>query len=376
MNRRRIDIQPLLKRLGSAADAIGCHVAFMEVCGTHTVSAFRCGLHGLLPDNVKLISGPGCPVCVTSQGDIDQYVELALRRGIILCTYGDMLRVPGSRGSLEQARSQGADVRVVYSTMDAVQIAVANPTRQIVFAAIGFETTAPATATAVVEAHKLELKNFSILISHKLVVPAMRALLEGGKVSIHGFLCPGHVSVIIGADAYQPIVRDYGVSCVIGGFEDVQIASAIVHLVELVRDGKAELVNTYPQAVNPTGNRVAQKLIGGVFQVVDERWRGIGVIADSGLTLQNRYKQYDAAVRFELVDRNIPEPPGCRCGEVITGQCLPEDCKLFVTACTPIYPIGPCMVSSEGTCHAWFKYKRKPKAAPEAPGQVMMETVL
>ncbi|MEE9212511.1 MAG: hydrogenase formation protein HypD, partial [Phycisphaeraceae bacterium] len=354
MNRRRDHVRVWLARLYDAAEAIGRPIAFMEVCGTHTVSAFRCGLHSLMPANVTLLSGPGCPVCVTSQGDIDQYVEVASRPGLTLCTYGDMLRVPGRRGSLEQARGQGADVRIVFSTMDAVRLAAAEPKRQIVFAAIGFETTAPATAVAVLEADRLGLKNFSVLVSHKLVVPAMRALLEGGKVRVHGFLCPGHVSVIIGAEAYRSIVRDYGVPCVIAGFEDVQMAVALTRLVEQVRDGKPDLENTYPEAVNALGNPAAQKLIRRVFHIADEYWRGLGTIPNSGLTLRAPFRQYDAAARFGLDDNEAPEPAGCRCGEVITGQCTPRDCKLFATGCTPIHPIGPCMVSSEGTCQAWF----------------------
>ena len=349
-----------LDRLHSAAKALPRPVNFMEVCGTHTMSAFRCGLHSLMPENVTLLSGPGCPVCVTAQGDIDLMIELALDRDVVLCTYGDMLRVPGSRGSLERARGQGADVRIVYSTLDAVKQAQAEPGRQFVFAAVGFETTAPATAAAVLAADKAGLANFSVLTSHKLVVPAMLALLEGGEVNLDGFLCPGHVSVIIGSDAYAPVVNKHSVRCVIGGFEDFQMTQSLARLTEQVRDGKVSLVNDYPQAVTPEGNIVAKKVLESVFRPATVRWRGIGDIPDSGMVLRDELERYDAQKRFQLTPSADREPPGCLCGQVITGMVQPPECDLFGTVCTPIHPIGPCMVSSEGTCQAWFKYQRTP----------------
>lgn len=358
MDQRVAECRRWIDRLHSAAGRVGRSLAFMEVCGTHTVNAFRSGLHSLMPQNVKLLSGPGCPVCVTSQGDIDQLVELASRKDVTLCTYGDMIRVTGQHGSLELARSEGADVRVVYSALDAVKLADSNRRRQVVFAAVGFETTTPATAAAVLQAEQLALTNFTVLVSHKLIVPAMRALLDGGMAKIDGFLCPGHVSVIVGAEAFRCIVNDYSLPCVIAGFEDAQIAAGLARLTELVAEGKAALENLYPQAVTPLGNTTAQEMIWRVFEPVDATWRALGELPASGLALRPRYRLFDARVRFDLQKRESPEPAGCRCGQVITGQCEPADCKLFGKVCTPIYPVGPCMVSSEGACQAWFKYHR------------------
>ncbi len=358
MTSRAIDVKKDLEELGRAADAVGRQLTFMEVCGTHTMSAFRTGLHSLIPPNVTLLSGPGCPVCVTAQGDIDLMIELGDRNDVTVCTYGDMLRVPGRKGSLESARSSGADVRVVYSTMDAIQLAAADTDRQVVFAAVGFETTAPATAAAVREARERGLDNFSVLVSHKRVVPAIVALLAGGEVQLDGFLCPGHVSVIIGADAYRPIVEDWKMPCVIAGFEDTLMASALARLAEQVRDNRPELVNQYPEAVTNEGNRVAMQVLDEVFEPVDMRWRGVGDIPQSGLGVRESWREFDAMHRFGLTASDEPEPPGCLCGEVITGKVTPHDCTLFGTACTPVHPIGPCMVSSEGTCQAWFKYRR------------------
>ncbi|MCG8511326.1 MAG: hydrogenase formation protein HypD [Rhodospirillales bacterium] len=347
-----------LDRLRDAAAQIDRPMQFMEVCGTHTMSAFRSGLHSLMPEGVTLLSGPGCPVCVTSQADIDLLIELALDHDVTICTYGDMLRVPGARGSLEQARSEGAKVKVVYSSMDAVKLAEANPDTQVVFAAVGFETTAPASAAAVLEAKRRGLDNFAILTSHKLVIPALQALLASDQLNIDGFLLPGHVSIIIGSDVYKPLVDEFQMPCVIGGFEEMLMASALAVLAEQVRDGRAELVNQYPEAVTAEGNRVALGMLDEAFEPHDERWRGLGVIPKSGLALRDALADYDAVKRFGLTMPEDREPPGCRCGEVISGSVRPDACKLFTTACTPINPIGPCMVSSEGTCQAWFKYNR------------------
>jgi hydrogenase expression/formation protein HypD len=347
-----------LHRLKAAAERLTRPVKFMEVCGTHTMSAFRCGLHSLMPPNVTLLSGPGCPVCVTSQGDIDQLIDLARRPGVTLCTYGDMLRVVGSNGSLEQCRAEGADVRVVYSSLDAVKLAAFSAHRHVVFAAVGFETTTPASAAAVLEADRLKLNNFSIFASHKLIIPAMRALLESGDVKVDGFLCPGHVCVIIGAAAFEPIVADFHLPCVIAGFEGPQIAAALARLTELVADGRPALENLYSQAVTEEGNLAAQEMIDRVFQPEDWHWRGLGKLKHSGLGLRPEYANHDARLRFSLPTPTGKEHPGCRCGDVITGRATPADCKLFGVACTPVRALGPCMVSSEGTCQAWFKYHR------------------
>ena len=350
-------IDDLLQRLDVAAKTIGHDVAFMEVCGTHTTSAFRCGLPSVMPSNVRLISGPGCPVCVTSQGDIDRLIDLGLRQDVILCTYGDMLRVPGKQGTLEATRARGGRIEIVYSSMDAVKLARREPGREVVFAAVGFETTAPATAAAICEAQRLNISNFSVLASHKRIIPAMRALLADGEIpAIKGFLCPGHVSVIIGSEVYAPIVEEFGVSCVIGGFEPAQLIAALVCLTELVVENKTALVNQYPEAVHKKGNRWALALLEQIFEPGDARWRGMGTLPDSGLILRREYQRFDAALRFNLPEPQEREPKGCICGKVISGAARPVQCKLFGKSCTPISPIGPCMVSSEGTCSAWFKY--------------------
>jgi hydrogenase expression/formation protein HypD len=347
-----------VERLVQSAARLARPAAYMEVCGTHTVNAFRSGLHSLMPWNVKLLSGPGCPVCVTAQGEIDQMIELASGAGVTLCTYGDMLHVPGTRGSLEEARGCGAGVRVIYSALDAVKLAEREPGRQAVLAAVGFETTAPTTAAAVLAADRARLGNFTVLASHKRIIPAMRGLLEAGQVNVDGFLCPGHVAVVIGSDAFGPIVRDFALPCVIAGFEDQQIASGLAQLVEQTAAGEAAVENHYPQAVSAAGNVRAREVMEEVFEPVDAYWRGLGELRGSGLAVRGRYGRFDAQVRYELPVQHREEMRGCRCGEVITGRAEPGECGLFGTACTPARPVGPCMVSPEGSCQAWFKYRR------------------
>lgn len=347
----------LVERLHEAASHAG-QLRLMEICGTHTVSLFRSGVKSLLPPSIQMISGPGCPVCVTSQGYIDAACALAAKPNVTLCTYGDMLRVPGQSGSLEQHRARGAEVVVVYSARDAVRYARRHPEREVVFLAVGFETTAPGTAAAVVEAQRLDLSNFTILAGHKLVIPAMSALLSGGDVPIDGFLCPGHVSVIIGAEAYRPIVEVYGRSCVVAGFEPDQMLKGILRLVELVADRAARLENVYDVAVAGEGNAVARRWLGDVFEPETTVWRAMGTIPDSGLALRGPYRRFDATKRFGVTFGEDYDPPGCRCGEVIQGKVAPDACPLFGQGCTPIRPVGPCMVSSEGTCAAWYRYGR------------------
>lgn len=358
MKTAHAECRDALARLHAVAAALGRTVRFMEVCGTHTVSAFRCGLHSVMPANVTLLSGPGCPVCVTAQGEIDMLIELALRGNVALCTYGDMVRVTGSWGSLEKARGRGADVRVVYSPLDAVRLAERSPGTEVVFAAVGFETTAPGTAVAVLEAGRRGVGNFSVLTSHKLVMPAMLALLSSGRVNVQGFLCPGHVSVITGSEAYRPIVARYGLPCVVAGFEPWQMALGLARLAEMAHDGRPALENVYHQAVTPEGNRRAQQVLAEVLEPADAVWRGLGTVPASALVLRPQYASFDARRRFGLVERHAPEPPGCRCGQVILGLCTPPECGLFATVCSPTNPVGPCMVSSEGTCQAWFRYRR------------------
>ena len=272
-----------------------------------------------------------------------------------------MMRVPGRTGSLEAARCHGARVEVIYSALDAVRLAEREPGTRVVLAAVGFETTTPPTAAAIVEADRLGLENFSVLASHKLVVPAMKALMEnwgGQPTAVEGFLCPGHVSVIIGSDAYRSFIDRYRVPCVIGGFEPMLMAVGMAALIEQIETGEARLENLYPEAVKPAGNKIAQELVARVFEPAEVRWRGVGGIDASGLRIRDRYARYDAEKVHGLEVLDDREPAGCLCGQVIAGLAKPNDCKLFGTACTPVRPIGPCMVSGEGTCQAWFKYQR------------------
>ncbi len=337
-------------------------VRIMEVCGTHTVSLFRTGLKDLIAEHVELISGPGCPVCVTSQGYLDAACELATRDDITICTYGDMVRVPGSRGSLAEMRAGGADVMVVYSARDALAHAVDNPERQVVFLAVGFETTTPPTALTLLAAAAKGVANFTVLPAHKLVVPAMQALLAAGEVPIDGFLCPGHVSIIIGAGAYRPLANDYGKPCVVAGFEPLQMLEGIRAIVNQLAAGVAEVGNVYGVAVTDEGNAPARSFMDQVFQPGDAVWRAIGTIPASGLDLREEYKRFDARQRFGVAEGPDVCPPGCLCGDVIQGKITPDRCKLFGNTCTPVKPVGPCMVSSEGTCAAWYKYGRPSRA--------------
>ncbi len=352
-------LPPQIEHWRRLTERIARPIQLMEVCGTHTVAIYRSGLRSLLPANLRLVSGPGCPVCVTAQRDIDAAIQASTIPRAIVATYGDMVRVPGALGSLEQRRAAGADVRVVASTRGALRLAESYPDREVIFIGVGFETTAPATAAAILEAGRLGLKNFSVITAHKLVVPAMRALLDGGDVRLDGFLCPGHVSVIIGAEAYRPIVDEYHMSCVVAGFEADGIATAVTALLQQIVERRPRLENNYPAVVSPEGNRVAQRLMAEVFEESDVPWRALGIIPGSGLALRSRYHSFDAQRRFGIVAAADHDHPACRCGEVIQGKVVPQDCNLFATVCTPMNPFGPCMVSSEGTCSAAFKYGRE-----------------
>ena len=353
----RQEAKTLVDAIAAACEPLD-RVQLMEVCGTHTVGLFRSGVKSLLPAKLRLISGPGCPVCVTSQGYLDAACELAERPGVTICTYGDMVRVPGRAGSLEEQRARGARVAVVYSARDALRLARRHPDRQVVFLAVGFETTAPATAATVLEAEREGVANFFILASHKLVIPAMEALVSGGEVPVDGFLCPGHVSVVIGAAAYRVIAERYGKPCVVAGFEPRQMLEGILHLARQVAAGEARVENVYGVAVTDEGNAVARRVVDAVFEPAPAVWRAIGTLPASGLELREPYRRFDAAAHFGVAIGPDVSPPGCRCGDVIQGKATPADCALFGVACTPMKPVGPCMVSSEGTCAAWFKYQR------------------
>jgi len=328
----------------------------MEVCGTHTVAIFRHGIRQLLPPPLSMLSGPGCPVCVTTNADIDKAIALAEQTGVTLATFGDMMKVPGSYQSLQQVKADGSDVRVVYSPRDAVCMARDNPRRPVVFLAVGFETTAPTIAAALLEAEALGLKNFYLISVHKLIPPAMRALLTAGEVRIDGFICPGHVSVVIGSQPYQFIPQQYGVPCVITGFEPLDVLQGIEMLLRQIADGRAEVEIQYRRGVRPEGNPLARELVSRVFETSDADWRGLGCIPGSGLKLRPEYKRFDAEEAFAISPPPAKEHKGCLCGDILRGVKTPPECPLFAKACTPERPVGPCMVSSEGTCAGWYQY--------------------
>jgi len=330
--------------------------ALMEVCGTHTVAIARYGLREALPEGVRLISGPGCPVCVTPQDQIDLFIALGSVENVTLATFGDMVRVPGTTKSLEQARAEGADVLVVYSPMDAVEAAARRPKQEVVFFGIGFETTAPAVAVAMLEAERRGIGNFSVLCAHKLIPPAMAALLDS-DVKVDGFICPGHVSVIIGSDAYRP-VADRGKPCVVTGFEPADVLGAVRMLLEQLAQGRSEVECEYARAVRPAGNPMAQELLARVFRAAGARWKGLGTVPGSGYELSSGFAGIAASRKFDIDPPRSEEPAGCRCGDVLRGAIDPPECPLFGEACVPRAPVGSCMVSTEGACQAWYRYRR------------------
>jgi len=347
----------LARRLLSKIKEFGSLKAnIMEVCGTHTVVIFKQGLKGMLPENINLVSGPGCPVCVTSQEDIDKAIELAKNREVIVTTFGDLVRVPGTNSSLEEEKASGADVRVIYSPRDALRIARENPAKKVVLLAIGFETTSPLIAACILDARKEKMGNFFIFSTHKLIPPVMEALLESREVKIDGFICPGHVSVTIGSNAYKHITQRYKVPCVIAGFEPLDVLQSIFMLLKQVKQNRAEVEIEYFRAVQTEGNRIAQELISEVFETADVKWRGLGIIPNSGLRLRKEFSEFDAEKELRLRPRESKENPDCACGEVLRGVKRPTQCKLYRRLCTPEEPYGPCMVSSEGTCAAYYKY--------------------
>lgn len=328
----------------------------MEVCGTHTMTIARAGIKRLLPNSIELISGPGCPVCVTSQEDIDRAIETAKQKDVIMATFGDMLRVPGSRGSLKKAKASGADVRVVYSCLDALNIARDNPDKKVVFMGIGFETTSPTVAAAIKQAKTKRIKNFFVLSSFKLIFPALAALAQSKKVRIDGFICPGHVSVITGSTPYEMIARRYKKPCVITGFDEIDIFQGIKCLIEQINYGKFKAEIAYKRAVTKDGNIKARQMLNSVFTVSDSQWRGLGLIKRSGLKLRKEFQKFSAEREFKIDLPKIVKPKGCICGEVLQGIRAPRQCRLFRKRCTPQNPIGPCMVSSEGSCAAAYRY--------------------
>ncbi len=348
--------QLVLARISRAADSLGS-VRIMEVCGTHTMEIGRLGLRSLLPKNIELVSGPGCPVCVTPGAYIDAAAAFARSKNTRIITFGDMVRVPGLRTSLDEAKSSGAAIDVVTSPLHALDIARRHPAEQAVFLAVGFETTAPATARAVVMAQQEGLKNLSFLVSHKTVPPALGALVADTALGISCFLLPGHVSAVIGERPYLPLSQ-FGIPSVITGFEPLDILSAIAMACDMLIHKKAAVLNAYQRVVKMDGNPRAVDAMYKVFDVTDTIWRGIGMVPGSGLALRTEYATLDAAQRFGIQDGGGPAdmPDKCSCGDVLKGRLRPNQCPLFGTSCTPAHPVGPCMVSSEGSCAAYFRY--------------------
>ncbi len=331
----------------------------MEVCGTHTDTFFKFGLKTLLPKNVNLISGPGCPVCVTDASYIDNAISLAGSKDVIITTFGDMMKVPGSSSSLYKERARGGDVRIVYSTLDALRIAECHPSKKVIFLGVGFETTAPTIGMAILEAKKKKIKNFFIYSAHKLIPPALKCLLKDSEACIDGFILPAHVSTIIGADAYDFLKR-FNVPCVIAGFEPLDMLQGIAMLLNQLKSKRPKVEVQYNRVVKKAGNKKAQRVLKKVFRVSDSIWRGIGNIPRSGLKIANEFSSFDAEKHFNI--KRVTSSPGyekhCLCGEILKGKNIPPDCRLFAKICTPEDPKGPCMVSSEGSCSIHYKYGR------------------
>ncbi|MCF7859383.1 MAG: hydrogenase formation protein HypD [Candidatus Cloacimonetes bacterium] len=327
-------------------------IKIMEVCGSHTMAIGHWGIRKLLPPSISLISGPGCPVCVTPSSLIDELIKL---KGVKIATFGDLIRVPGKEETLEQARARGLDVEIVYSPLEALKLA---EKKETVFVGIGFETTTPGIAQTILLAANQKQKNFSVLPAFKLIPPALDALLSEEDLSLDGFLLPGHVSVIIGSQSYNLLPHKYGIGGVVTGFEPLDILRAVKILTEQIEHGEATIVNEYNRVVNRDGNKVARHIIEEVLQVNDALWRGMGLIPKSGLTINEKYKEYDASKKYEIMLKDEEAKTGCRCADVLKGKIIPSDCPLFASKCTPANPIGSCMVSSEGSCAAYYKYER------------------
>jgi hydrogenase expression/formation protein HypD len=329
----------------------------MEVCGGHTMAIQKFGIGYLLPDTVRLISGPGCPVCVSDRKFIDHAIALGRLEDVIICTFGDLIRVPGSSASLEKIKADGCDVRIVFSVLDALKIAEKYPGKRIVFLGIGFETTSPGSAAGIIRATEMDLGNFFLLSSHKIMPPAMKALIDEG-VQIDGYIAPGHVSTITGSGIYSDIPEKYGLGCVISGFEPVDLLQSIYMLVKQFETGNPSVEIQYTRAVRPEGNTRAQDMLEEVFELRDDWWRGLGILKKSGMGLRQKYERFDAGKQIPVEIEKTREDRGCICGEILKGLQRPLDCKLFEKVCSPANPVGACMVSHEGACHAYYRYSR------------------
>ena len=349
----------LISKIHRLSKIVKKQVNLMEVCGTHTMVIARNGLRKLLPENINLISGPGCPVCVTSNSYLDRAIALSNLPKTRIFTFGDMFRVPSSVSSLEKQRGLGASVDIVYSPLDAFEFAKAHPDETVIFLGVGFETTAPLVATVIKYAEMENVKNFLVLSGHKLIPPAMEALVSDSQHFIDGFICPGHVSVIIGAEPYRIFPEKYGIPCVITGFEVCDILEAIAYLLEMISGRKRKSVFIqYARCVKKNGNPIAQKTIYDVFDIIDSQWRGLGMLASSGLGIRDKYSDFDAGnISVNLIASR--EKRGCLCGKVLQGRALPFHCRFFGNRCNPEHPLGPCMVSSEGVCAAYYAYERR-----------------
>ncbi|MBB5348112.1 hydrogenase formation protein HypD [Desulfoprunum benzoelyticum] len=328
----------------------------MEVCGSHTMAIFRNGIRSILPDGLELISGPGCPVCVTSASHMDAFIAMADRPGVRVAIFGDLFRVPGSRGSLANASSRGAKVDIVYSPIDALDLAARHPQDLVVFLGVGFETTTPTIAATILAARNRNISNFAVFATQKTVPPALTVLLEDPELQLNGLLCPGHVSAIIGAGAYIPFAEKYHIACVVAGFETTDLLTSLIMLAQQIGAGEARVENAYARAVSWEGNTRAQQMVAEIFEPCDTQWRGLGLIPGSGLKIREKYRDFDAEVRLHVTLPPADEPKGCRCGDILKGISNPRQCPLFGNRCTPASPVGPCMVSSEGTCAAFHKY--------------------
>jgi hydrogenase expression/formation protein HypD len=350
-------VRGLLDNLTILSAGIGREVTLMEICGTHTQAIGRFGIRRLLPANIRLISGPGCPVCVTSIVDVDRALYLAGLPHVIFATFGDMLRVPGTGGeTLQRLRASGADVRVISSALDALRLAAENPAKQVILMGIGFETTAPTVASAIRSARRQGIGNFSVFSVHKTVPQAIRALIEDPELRIDGFICPGHVSIVTGVEAYEIIPRASR-AAVITGFEPADMIEGILMILRQIVDRRYEVTIQYTRGVKERGNPRAREVMAEVFETGDADWRGLGVIPGSGLLIRQEYEAFDTLKRFTLPEIRSVEFKGCRCGDVLRGVMNPGECSLFRKICTPTNPLGPCMVSFEGTCAAYYKYE-------------------
>jgi hydrogenase expression/formation protein HypD len=332
-------------------------VKLIEVCGGHTHAIFKYGIENLLPEAIELIHGPGCPVCVMPRGRLDDAIAIAETPNVIFTTFGDAMRVPGSKKSLLQAKAKGADIRMVYSPLDALQIAKQNPDREVVFLALGFETTVPSTAFTLLQAEAEGIQNFSLFCNHVVIIPALKTLLENPDLQLDGFIGPGHVSMVIGSDPYEFIVTDYHKPVVVSGFEPLDILQSIWMVLQQIVDGRCEVENQYDRLVQSKGNAIALSALNQVFELRETfEWRGLGEIVEGGLRLRSAYAQFDAEKKFAIPNQKVADAKVCQCGEILKGVLKPWQCKVFGTACTPENPIGTCMVSSEGACAAYYKY--------------------